>query len=135
MRAVGSIREQLQTVHADTYARVSVIGVALDRDPEVGFSFLSDMSAGDVYTAFDQVVIGGSWLNEQVVRLVWRDAVAEAATPQVIVIERMLKTDSYLAAGGIQAGSDKLIANFVGSADIMTWIDQGVPLDPSVQVR
>lgn len=41
--------------------------------------------------------VGGSWLNEEVVRFVWRDSVAPAASPQVIVIARPVNTANYLS--------------------------------------
>ncbi len=129
MGALGSIRERLRSVYGDKYARVGVVGVAIDDDPETGVAFLSDIAGGSVRTAFDQVVIGGSWLNEQIVRFVWREGVAEAATPQVIVLERIVDTSLYPSDYTIGIGDDRIVANARGSSDIIQWLQHGLPLD------
>ena len=127
--ALGSIREELEAVHGSSYAHISVIGVALDRDLEAGLRFLSDLGNGETASVFDQIIVGGSWLNEQVIRLVWRQGIAEAASPQVMVIERLVDTDTYPLTSSIQLQSDRPLASLVGSTEIIQWIDDGLPLN------
>lgn len=129
MEAVGSIRDKMRSAHGVSYAQISVVGVALDRDLDAGLAFLSDLGKGEPDGAFDQIMVGGSWLNEQIVRFVWREGITEAASPQVVVIERPVNTESYLATSTIAVQSDRLLLNAIGSIEIMLWIDQGVPLD------
>lgn len=131
MDAVGSIRSKMRSAHGGSYAEVSVVGVALDDDLEAGLRFLSELGNGTAEDAFDQVIVGGSWLNEQVVRFVWREHVAKAASPQVVVIERPVNTESYLLTSTIHVDSDRLVVNPVGSAEIIQWINQGLRLDYS----
>lgn len=131
MEAVGKIRASLRSAHGSSYAQVTVVGVALDENLDAGLQFLSDIGKGTVRGAYDQVVVGGSWLNEQVVRFVWREHISEAASPQVIVIERPVSTEFYLVSSTIGVQNDRLLTNPSGSAQIVHWIDQGVPLDYS----
>ena len=130
--ALGSIRERMRSAHGDKYAHIEVVGVAIDEDPKAGLAYLSDIGGGTIGTAFDQVAVGGSWLNEQVVRFVWREGMAEAATPQVIVVGRLVDTSSYLSESTIKTGDDLVVANASGVSDIVRWIEQGLPLDYSV---
>ncbi len=129
--ALGIIRERMRSAYGDKYAHIEVVGVAIDEDPEVGLAFLSDIGRGTVRAAFDQIAVGGSWLNEQVVRFAWREGKAKAATPQVIVVERLVDTSSYLSEYTIKTGDDLVVANASGGSDIVRWIEQGLPLDYS----
>ena len=129
MEALGSIRERMQSAHGARYAHVGVVGVAIDEEPETGLTFLSEIAGGKVRTAFDQIAIGGSWLNEHLVRFVWREGIAEAATPQVILVERPVDTKSYLSDYTIRTGDDKVVATLSGSSAILQWLVEGLPLD------
>lgn len=129
MEALGSIRERMRSAYGARYAHVGVVGVAIDEEPETGLTFLSEIGGGEVRTAFDQIAIGGSWLNEHLVRFVWREGIAEAATPQVIVVERLVDTKSYLSDYTIRTGDDRVVATPSGSSAILQWLEQGLPLD------
>ena len=129
MQAVGSLRAKLRSTYGGSYALVSVVGVVLDKDVQAGLRFVSTLGEGSPDGAFDQLIVGGSWLNEQVVRLVWRERMAQAASPQVLVIERPVNTDSYLSASRIGVQNDRVLVNPIGSAEIVQWIAQGMPLD------
>ena len=41
----------------------------------------SKIAKGGLPATFDQISVGQSWLNEDVVRLVWREGIASAASP------------------------------------------------------
>lgn len=130
MQAISSIREKLLAKHGGSYAKISVIGVLVDSNIEAGLKFVSKLSDGNPEQVFDQVSVGGSWLNEQIVRFVWREHAFRAASPQVLLIERSVNTESYLSNQTIAVdGSDRLLANPVGSEEIVGWIIQGLPLD------
>jgi hypothetical protein len=129
MEAIRSLRAKMRAVHGRSYAQVNVVGVALDTDLDAGLRFLSDVGKKRPGDAFDQVVVGGSWLNEQIVRFVWRERVTEAAIPQALVIERPVNTDSYLATYTIGVQDDRVVAHPKGATKLITWINQGVPLN------
>lgn len=128
MEAMGEVRARLRERYKDSFARVSVVGVAIDDSVDAGLHFLSELGSGNPGGAFDQVVVGGSWLNEQVVRFVWREAISEAATPQVIVVARRVNTEAYLTESLIAVQDDQLVANPSGGAEILRWMQEGVPL-------
>lgn len=126
-----TLRTRMRAVHGSSYAAVNVVGVAMDVDVDTGVEFLAQLGGGSTSSAFDQVVVGGSWLNEQIVGLVWREGVAEAASPQIVVIERAVNTESYLSTSTIVVGSDRIVANPVGNVEIMSWVSQQMPLGRS----
>ena len=107
MEAIRSLRRQIRSEHGNSYAQISVVGVALDADPDAGLQFLLDLSGGTPSRAFDQISAGGSWLNEQAVRLFWRKQAAVAVIPQVVVIERRVDTGSYLSDAEIRVQDDR----------------------------
>lgn len=127
MKAVAGIRSHLTAKYGQAFAQVSVIGVALDEDIGQGMAFLDNVSSGNISTTFDQVSVGGSWLNEAVLRFVWRDAIAPAASPQVVVVARWVNTEDYLA-GKITVAADSILVSPVGSAQIIDWITNETPL-------
>lgn len=128
METIRTLRTRLQSRYQSTYARVSVVGVAFDKDLEAGLRFLSDISKDRRAESFDQVIAGGSWLNEQIVRLVWRERVATAISPQVLVVERPVDTESYLSSSVIAVADDVVVANPAGNNQILRWIRQEMPL-------
>jgi len=130
MQAIGNLREKLRTTHGRSYAQVSVVAVDLDKDLNAGFEFLSKMGDVNVERAFDQIIVGGSWLNEQMVRLVWREGISEAASPQILLIERPINTEAYVSSATISVESDRLIAQLSGN-EIIPWIKRGIPLSKS----
>ena len=131
MAAIGGIREGLRSTYLGSYARVTVVGIALDQDPRVGYDFLRRIGSGELDRSFDQVVAGGSWLNEAIVRFVWQDQIAEASSPQIVVIERQVATSMYVQTSAIEASGNRVRANPVGSDAILRWVQAGFPLaDP-----
>lgn len=127
--AFGVIRERMGAAYGNAYAHIEVVGVAIDEDLEAGLTYLSDIGGGTVGTAFDQIAVGGSWLNEQIVRFAWREGKAAASTPQVIVVERLVDTSSYSSESTIKTGDDLVVANARGRKGILRWLEQGLPFD------
>ena len=128
MRAIGGIRQALRSAYGNAYADVSVIGVDLDQDLSGGLRFLAELGDGRLGGAFDQVIVGGSWLNEEVVRFVWRERIAQAAAPEIVILERPISAESYLSTSTILVQSDRLLATIIGSAAILQWVRDGLPL-------
>lgn len=129
IEATRKVKATLRAVHGQSFAAIRVVGVALDDSLEVGLEFLSGLGEGEPDRVFDQVSVGGGWLNEEIVRFVWRGGIAQAALPQIIVVERPVNTKSYLASGTIEVQDDRLLVNPVGRAEITQWLRSGVPLD------
>jgi hypothetical protein len=129
IKAVGNLRETLHDSHEVSFAKIQVVGVALDNDLEAGLGFLAELGSGELGRTFDQIAVGGSWLNEEVVRFVWQDEMAEAALPQIVVIERSVDTRSYLTARTIGVHNDRILVNPIGNAEITEWLRAEAPLD------
>ena len=128
IEAIRSLRAEMNSVYGDSYAEVRVVGVALDSDLDAGLRFLADIGRGAPSGAFDQVIVGGSWLNEQIVRFVWRERIAQAATPQIVVVERKVDSQAYLSSSSLGVEDDTVVANPAGAEEVVTWLKQGMPL-------
>ncbi len=128
MEAIGNVRDELRTAHGDSYANITVVGVALDHDVQAGVDFLAKISDGAMDSAFDQISVGESWLNEHVVRFAWRDSSAQAMTPSVVLVERPISTDDYLETSRIDVEEDKFLMSVGGRVAMRTWINSGVPI-------
>src|SRR5690606_5792531 len=66
IKRISKIGSMLRSIHGDRFASVITIGASLDTDLKVGFDFLAKLSGQTSTPAFDQIIVGGSWLNEQV---------------------------------------------------------------------
>ncbi len=68
---------------------------------------------------FDEVMSGRSWANTGVLKYVFEDLPGPAATPQVVLVERMLnaRDRSYSVA------EERVLARAVGLEEIKRWAD------------
>jgi hypothetical protein len=125
MKAVRVMRDSLRGSHGTRYAGVSVIGVAVDEDIDAGLRYLRNLMR--TAKSFDQISVGGSWLNEYVAELIWRRGITIAATPQVVLIRRLIDATSYPQTIHVQA--DSVLSVVAGRDDIIAWVNAGTPLD------
>jgi hypothetical protein len=125
---VRSLRTRVQSAHAASYAKITLVAVGVDDELDAGLKSLQDLSSQNLESAFDQIMVGGGWLNEQVVRVVWRERMMRPAIPQILAIERPVSTDAYLSKQTIGVGEDKVVANLVGNDEIWRWLKDGLPL-------
>ena len=128
MKTIRELRGKLRSVHGRAYAKVSVIGVSLDDDVNKGVRFLESIAQPTAGPIFDQIIVGGSWLNEQIVRFVWRERVARAVSPQILVIERGVDSLSYASTFTIGVQNDTIVANPTGLKGIIDWIRDDLPI-------
>lgn len=128
-RALRNIRPSLMKYQNAPYAKVSVVGVALDADIDAGFEYLEDLNEDNA--AFDELSVGGSWLNHFVTQLVWRGGMAEASTPSIVVVARNVDATAYPSNIGV--GADSFVTRISGRRAIINWVTGGTPL-PSVRV-
>lgn len=123
-QALRVVPDSLRAVHGKAFAKVSVVGVALDEDVGDGIRFLNELGMGS--DVFDEISVGQSWLNEQVVRLAWREGMAAPLLPQVVLVERQVDARAY--PRHIETQSDSVILSVMGRNDIIAWVGEGVPL-------
>ena len=96
-------------------------GISIDWKTENGLEHLSK------FGKFDEISTGRSWINYTLLEYVWEKSFGEPATPQVIVIDRNLLTQSpenpiYII------GDEYLLAQKVGIDEISNWLDLQAPL-------
>jgi hypothetical protein len=84
--------DSLRTVAVSRGSRFTVVGVAMDLPRKDALRWI------DRFGPFDQVSVGGNWMNEQVVRSVWQDEATVPAVPQLLLVRRTVAgSDSRLA--------------------------------------
>lgn len=95
-----------------------VVGAAVDGRPSDGLALLEGLGA------FDQIAVGGSWLNMAAVRYVWETFPGEPTIPQVIVLER----DIEMNESGIRVADERLLTRLVGIDEILDAAQEGMRL-------
>jgi len=118
--AIGSLRDSLRSSHSAAFAKITVVGVGID-GVEPGVKFLRTFGP-----AFDELSTGGAWMNEIVTRVVWRDAVARALVPSVVLFQRQVDARRYPM--DIEVGDDSVLVAVGGADSLVQWISAGTPL-------
>jgi len=91
------------------------MGTSLDWDAETGMQFLG------TFGRFDEVAVGGNWLNQSAVAGILRKERAEASVPQLVVSTRSVTVD---AAGIVIQGHEEIL-RINGASAITKWVDAG----------
>ena len=111
----GSLK-RLSTLHPSI--RIKLVGIAIDVSLERGLDFLRRTGP------FDEISVGGNWLNDAAVELFWRDRPGPAALPQVVVVRRPVKVTQR----NYWVGGDSIVMRKTGIHDIIEWIGGGASL-------
>lgn len=120
--AMNTIRRKLRLV-VTPGLRVSFHGVALDDDIAIGLRWLVTVGP------FDQVSVGGNWLNSEAVRLLHREFRGQAGVPQLVVLSRTVQT---LGTSGLQIAADSILARRLGVEAIDAFANDSNSLRPFV---
>lgn len=121
--ATARVRRTLAS-HRGQFADISVVGIVMDRSLAAANKYVRSLGRDTV--AFDQLVVGGGWLNEQVVRMVWQGGIMMPLTPQVVLVERHVDMTSYPRTIGVSR--DSTILKVLGRVDLIEWVALGAPL-------
>lgn len=100
----------------------TTVGIARDWDVEAGLAHLRK------FGRFDEVSAGRNWLNSGLRHYMWEDIPGEAATPQVVVVDRRLVDRNSSAAQAGMVQGERLVARLVGWKEIQQWAERGAPL-------
>jgi hypothetical protein len=123
-RAIRRLRASLRTSHAETFARIAVVGVTIDGDLRAGTNYVRRLNrSGQV---FDELSVGGVWMNQLVTQRVWREGVALPAVPQVLLVGRHVDASEYPRM--VDVRRDSILFRVVGREDLVAWVDRGTPL-------
>lgn len=90
---------------------------------DVGLAYLRK------FGKFDEIVLGRGWYNLGILRYVFEDFSANAATPQLVVVERRVvgwPSRSY--------ADEKVLVRKIGAGPIHDWVEAGLPLPQNTQV-
>ena len=105
------------------YQRVSLLAVSPDANRAASLGYLDRLGA----RSFDEVNIGGGWLNATIGDLVWRTGTIEASVPQVLVYRRQVSGTT--APYRMTISPDTLIGIVSGRDQLLKWKDSGFALD------
>lgn len=119
--ALEQLKRRLRDRAANAGRGFSTVGIGRDWEVKAGLAHLGK------FGAFDEVMAGRNWMNAGVRRYVWEEVPGEAATPQVLVLERVI---GDVSTRGIQYGvqGERLVVRKVGADEILQWTRQGAPL-------
>lgn len=124
--AVANVRKLLAKRHGVAFRGVKVVGIAVDGDEEEGIEYLRTIGLKN----FDEISVGAGWRNEQITRLIWRDKVAEAEVPQVVLVTHVMT--STLSPLVLSYGTDSVVSVVRGSKALVEWVKAGVPLNQTM---
>ena len=95
-------------------------GVALDWDPEEGFSYLQSI------TDFHEVSTGQNWLNQEALRFFWEDndTNIEPGIPFFVIQERDIVSDSPAPVTAWRAEEDTIVDVYWGLDEIEAALDE-----------
>jgi hypothetical protein len=95
-----------------------MIGVSMDWEPEIGWSYLRQVGA------FDEVAVGSNWFGLHPEVLMFSGAAVEPSIPQIVIYERTV------ASGGARPtfGPRRILRALRGRDEIVAWLNAGAPL-------
>lgn len=128
--AIAKLRSTLRKSHGESFAAVQVVAVDLDADVKPGLQFISQLEHRGSSPLFDQVIVGGSWLNEEFVKIAWQGGIIDSNVPRVLVVARPVDASAYVSKGVLSVGADSVLANVVGASDIVAWVAGGAQFAP-----
>ena len=115
---VEDAKVSLQRQAAASGVQFTTLAVSLDWETDEALAFLEH------FGEWDQVSVGGNWLNEGAIRYVWREMPADPVVPQILVIER----DVEKGEEAITVRGDRLVKRLMGTAEIEAWVKGGATI-------
>jgi hypothetical protein len=131
-KALASIKDGLRKRAVAAGVEYADVGVGFNRDVAAGLAYLlegkTQTGAHVELGQWDEVHAGGSWRNEVLLNLIWRERLADASIPQILLIERELELD-----GG---RTTRLVATrrtlkLIGTSAFEAWVAGGMVLPDS----
>jgi hypothetical protein len=110
--AVRAMKAELARRAAAQGKGLRLVGVAMDDKVSDGMMLLNRIGP------FDEISVGGNWLNSNAVAYVWRSSDRSAAVPQWVVLER----DVAVTPEAITVAPDRVVAIVAGADRMRAWI-------------
>lgn len=108
------VRDSLSYYHL----RGRTVGVAVDDDVQDAWNFLRGIGN------FDELVVGGGWLNLGAARYIWSGSDGYATVPQILIVARIVES----MTGSVRLSEEVYGSKLIGAAKIMDWVSKGAPL-------
>jgi hypothetical protein len=123
-QAFAGLRKSLTARYVVTgeFKLLNVVGVAVNSDVHEGLGYLESIGPD----AFDQISTGSGWQNENVIRLVQQQHVAEAALPMIVLMSRSMT--ATLAPLKMTYSTDSVLKVVQGAQAIADWVRDGTDL-------
>ena len=118
--SVKKLKRLLQQRARSNGYSFTAIGVAKEWVAGNGLAHL------EKFGTFDQIITGGSSLNEGALKYMWQDLPGEAATPQVVVLKRNVVTPE--GSGFYGTTDEEVLLRKIGVVELKRWADQDAPL-------
>lgn len=115
---VKSLKRHFHSLAVANGMQFSAVGIARDADPYSGWEHL--LRFGE----FDEVMTGRSWGNIGVQKYIYGDMPGAGATPQVLLMTRVIDTQW----GHASFVNEEVISRHTGVTEIETWVEKGAPL-------
>jgi hypothetical protein len=101
-------------------AAFATLGIALDEQIDSGIALLQPLGQ------FDEISIGGGWVNHDVERYIWSDTTGVPAIPQVLVIEREVNASNGKTQWSVSPYH--VLFRVIGGDPIRGWVAKGAPV-------
>ena len=98
----------------------ATFGVAINDDVDSGVAMLAPLSQ------FDEISIGGGWVNHASDRYMWADTSGVPAVPQVLVISREINSSERKTQWSVSP--HRILIRVTGADPIRAWIAKGAPV-------
>lgn len=104
---------------ADDSARLAVMGVGIDHQPEAAWDYFSKVGA------FNEITLGRNWTNSAAFKYLWQEFPGPPEVPQIVVMARTLSDSDDLS---LHVKSERLLLRMTGLSAILRWVDAGAPV-------
>ena len=115
--AFRSLRDSVEVRAQRKGARMRMIGVSVDPTVRDGLEVLRRF--GD----FDEMTLGGGWLNLASQQYLWGRFAGKAGVPQVLIFERRIEVQET----EFRVAAERFLIRRVGTDEFLAWADAGFP--------
>jgi hypothetical protein len=98
----------------------ATLGVAISEDIDSGVAMLQPLSQ------FEEISIGGGWVNQTAEKYFWTDPTGKAPVPQVLIVEREINATDTRSQWSVSP--HRLVLRVLGADPIRAWVAKGAPL-------
>jgi hypothetical protein len=118
-RLVEEVKQSLKEASTLNAHEFRAVAVGVDPTPEASWSLIQTMGR------FDEVILGGGWLNHGMLSYVWEGHAGPPDVPQIVLVRRGLRRMSDGLYGVTDA---EVLGRFVGFGEIRRWVYAGAPV-------